>query len=591
MALQVWLPLNGNLRNQGVSDFDTPLSCDTVTYTAGKTGANATFSNAMTNQTYCAGLDGVMEFTIAFWAKLTPESTFGQWRDVMAIGYNGETNHLFRLEVTNTAGSRLAWFGFGTDSSGSAHMANTLGVWNHFAVSVKGDKMYTYHNGKQLGTTTIATPGQVMNGNVRLSDSAMYCSIADLRIYDECLTYKQITELTKSLVIHYPLQTKLPITNIVKNQSFTVYNNLGIPYTLTKTGERFKGAEVWRLTMTPRESDLSSIQKELYGHGVCGFSQTWLANTKYSFWLYYKPITHTDVRVGGTASNINGWKEHVPVYESDGWYRVGQYRDGSVTEDKTDRIFTSFYCPSAAVNVPISIDFCAPYLIKDNTSIIAYDDYQIDSIAIENDVSGNSYDATINAVQPFYQTDTPRHSGSYNFTNNNQCLYKTNLTTSGFANTWTFTWWSKASSMAGRMAWGFADGNRLNLYPSTYFCMNTGDGANNPFKDTTGTAITFTKYEDNLWHFYAITGDGTANKLYIDGQLIGTSTTYKGITGTNLYISGWDTTTSYRWIGSLSDFRLYSTPLSAEDIKQMYYTGAYVDNDGYIGAYEFMEVD
>jgi hypothetical protein len=35
-----------------------------------------------------------------------------------------------------------------------------------------------------------------------------------------------------------------------------------------------------------------------------------------------------------------------------------------------------------------------------------------------------------------------------------------------------------------------------------------------------------------------MTADGTNNKLYVDGELQGISKTYKGITGTKLYISG-----------------------------------------------------
>jgi hypothetical protein len=35
-----------------------------------------------------------------------------------------------------------------------------------------------------------------------------------------------------------------------------------------------------------------------------------------------------------------------------------------------------------------------------------------------------------------------------------------------------------------------------------------------------------------------MTGDGTDNKLYIDGELAGVATTYAGLTGTQLYISG-----------------------------------------------------
>jgi hypothetical protein len=47
--------------------------------------------------------------------------------------------------------------------------------------------------------------------------------------------------------------------------------------------------------------------------------------------------------------------------------------------------------------------------------------------------------------------------------------------------------------MSGKMAWGFEDGNRLNIYPSgSVICCNTGDSANNPYQKD-GTSIGFSQ--------------------------------------------------------------------------------------------------
>ncbi len=129
------------------------------------------------------------------------------------------------------------------------------------------------------------------------------------------------------------------------------------------------------------------------------------------------------------------------------------------------------------------------------------------------------------------------------------------------------------------MAWGFADGNRLNLYPTgSVICWNTGDGSSNQFKSN-GSSIKYSQWNNN-WHLFTVTGNGTVAKLYVDGQEAGTAAAYKALTGTQIYISGWDASANYKWIGNIGDFKIYSTALSAEDILAEYNRKAAIDKNG-----------
>ena len=142
------------------------------------------------------------------------------------------------------------------------------------------------------------------------------------------------------------------------------------------------------------------------------------------------------------------------------------------------------------------------------------------------------------------------------------------------------------------MAFGFADGNRLNLYPTSgTICWNTGDSAQNPFQSG-GTNIALSKYNNNQWHHYAITGNGSVTTLYIDGVAVGNAKTYKSISGSQLFISGWSTAAEYKWTGgSISDFRIYATALSAADVKELYNTPISLTNTGVLMTQgEFKEV-
>lgn len=177
---------------------------------------------------------------------------------------------------------------------------------------------------------------------------------------------------------------------------------------------------------------------------------------------------------------------------------------------------------------------------------------------------------------------TPRYSHSTKFVSGSHI--NVTLTTGGFSNTYTFSWWGKYSSYSSHMMWGFSNGNRLNLYMSGgNFYWNTGDGSNNPFNVSAAT------YGDGQWHHFAVTGDGTTVKLYIDGEFKANAKTYKGITGTSIYMNGWDSGTSYNFNGQLSDFRIYATALSADDVKRLYEVSASVSKNGSMLGYEMKE--
>ena len=178
--------------------------------------------------------------------------------------------------------------------------------------------------------------------------------------------------------------------------------------------------------------------------------------------------------------------------------------------------------------------------------------------------------------------NTPRYSYSSKF--DSGAHINVTLATSGFGNTYTFSWWGKYSSYSGHMMWGFSNGNRLNLFMSSgNFYWNTGDSNDNPFNVSAAT------YGNNQWHHFAVTGNGTTTKLYIDGAFKANAKTYKGITGTTIYLNGWDSGSNYNFNGQLSDFRIYATALSADDILRLYNVGGSVAKNGVMMGYQMQE--
>ena len=179
--------------------------------------------------------------------------------------------------------------------------------------------------------------------------------------------------------------------------------------------------------------------------------------------------------------------------------------------------------------------------------------------------------------------DSPRYKQSTKITTSN--TIKTTVPI--LNNIYSFSWWyNKANFAAGDMMWGYADGNRIN--PLYGLCFNIGDGFSSPWY-VPGTTTKIKAPSGNTWHHFVITGDGSASKLYIDGLYYGKCINFKSITGSILHINGWSSGGDYRTNGKISDFRIYSTALSEDDIKELYNTSAIINNNNTLEAYEFVE--
>lgn len=97
----------------------------------------------------------------------------------------------------------------------------------------------------------------------------------------------------------------------------------------------------------------------------------------------------------------------------------------------------------------------------------------------------------------------------------------------------------------------------------------------------------------NAFTHLAITRDGNTVKSYINGILKDTSTTTLTgnipTTANNFRIGADSRTGATRFKGRISDFRIYSTTLNAEDVLALYNVGASVANNGSMMAYQFKE--
>ena len=412
--------------------------------------------------------------------------------------------------------------------------------------------------------------------------------INDLRIYDHCLSAAEVKEIAQGLVLHYKLDgffggagENLVINGDARN-GLTGWSNWGTASS--------------RQVIPVNNKKWFTFKTDVNGN-YGGFSQDrgialYKPNTQYTISaLMYASANasgrlwvHTRSTEGG--ANLAQYLTTVNVTTSPALYTF-TFNTGTNTSYTINKLNLMI----GAVNTTSALDFYISDIkieegIKATFWVPCKEESGYDTTKIE-DSSGYNHNGAL-ADAAIVTSETPRYNVSTHFSANNQYIHVSNLTTSGFGSTYTFAWWEKRATYSNTMAWGFQNGIRLNgLYNGNLW--NTGDGSNNPlYKPGTTTAVTVPTV--NVWHHFAMVADGSTCKVYQDGELWAQAKTFKQISGTNLYINGWDSGTSYKSTDmSISDFRLYATPLLDTDIKQLYNVGMKVDKGQNIHAFEFNE--
>ena len=607
MALQIWMPMVSDFNNQGLQN--STITNNSVTLdNNGKLGKCGKF----TGSNYISGtinLGDSIEYTLACWVK-PPDVSAGN-KQIVAIAPNsGWANCRATMFYRQNTAEFIATLSNGTDSLGyTMGMTAIPNVWQHIAVTFKNKTMIWYSNGvvqKTLTTTidpkfsdiTAFGIGGASNGAEKFTGY-----INDVRIYDHALSPREIEILSRGLVAHYPLNgggrggDNLLIYSNVTEANFTALKN--------------RGSGTWnKLSLTTKDGyDCYLYDKSLSSTAFStgAWYSLMKANTTYTYsaWIYFT-----------ASANFNfGSLGHFQVYNSNSTASDKSHEDivdariyepSTIPANKwtkiritftTNNLANSYFQVYPRYNIGANVgdlyfrdckleegDHVTPWI--PNSADAAYTAMGYNSTT-EYDVSGYGYNGTKNGTIA-YLTDTPRYNVSTNIKGASSYIKIPNLTTTGFSNSYSFAWWGKVPSYQGYMMWGFSDGQRLNgIFNGNLW--NTGDGASNPLY-VPGTTTQVTVPTTNTWHHFVMTGDGTTCKVYQDGVLWGQAKTYKSISGTTIYINGWDASTSYTYGDyQMSDFRIYATALSATQVAELYNTAVSVANNGTLMGYELVE--
>lgn len=593
MSLLLWCPFNGNPKNQGTSDIEL-TEVAAPTYVNGKVSPKAISSGSYKlTAVNAAKLLNNEAVSICFWVYINAAT--GTSASTRLFG-NGDittgNNRKYALFLYPTVNDfHYSWMNNDTSNTVAAKVLG--GVlpsykWTHVAVTHEGSTAKIYINGKLADTFSYAASNQY-NYETQLFESSSLRYLNDYRIYDHALSAREVNEVARGLTIHYQLNSQFESGQVNKY-----------------SGEYAAGKMDGVFTRTKLENERGYNYKySCTGNGNNNWPYMTLPN--FSFTAGKKYFYSMKVRVHSAnfdfylraARSNNDWVTNAAniFAKKDGkWHECYAYQTIQSTYDRSGSTVTcnpvlECYAENLYVNGRV---YSADFDIKDCQVIESNEYVPFIENSMRNayltDVSGFSHYLPVSGA--FQRSgDSPRGFGSYYVPSSSVYAGPGSCPLAGTSSIYSISFWAKRpySSTDNGMPFGFADGNRLNLYfYQGKLYWNTGDSQDNPFQSG-GTAVSYPT--DNQWHHYVITANGSTNTLYIDGEVKGTARIFRSITGTMLTISGWNGSQDYKWSnGYLSDFRIYATCLSADIVKELYNSPIVMDKEGNVFAVGYEEV-
>lgn len=576
MALQIWLPLNGNLNNQGLNTYT--ISNTGVIDSLGKIGSCYSYSK---QYTLISGdiISNLSKFSISCWVYLTNASTYNIFTSENSSGYwqflLGNNSIKVRDSVSGLSGSRI-------DKTITAIPSS---VWVHVTVVYDEGVVKVYQNGVLKDTLTFHS-GATMNthdkmyiGADGLNDTSSYpgnCKINDFRVYNHCLSDKEVSEISKGLILHYKLSENYQtLNNSFKYPTFNTSSSNGgwlhwASSNNTGTYSQNKNREyIYRDTQTYSHYFEHTSGANYY---ICYQSPAFEGGYR-SAQAIIKMPNGEDPRghvLFSHNANVGTNPPTTFTQLGDGFWLMkheGFQQDGSndlvsiyITHNKGVYISEAYLENNKKV--------CSD-IFSTNNNVIDCSGY-----TREGEIIGN---LTTNS-------DTPRYDYVTSFDGKSYIQI-----TSPSVEVRSVSFWAKWDSIPSGQSVVFVDQKSkmgFGLMSTGILCSCNGISTNT-FNKTSIVA--------NKWYHFVIVNTGTAptsknRDLFINGvKQIPTSNASDWTFDIDYLQVGKRSTTSDGLVGSISDFRMYVTPLTDNDVMDLYSTSTSVDNFGNLHCYEVDE--
>lgn len=596
MGLLIWLPLKGNTDNLGQSETIqfVDYNASGVSWSeSGKLGSALSLSGGckLANWNFTLGNAASM----SCWVYYTERPANNDWMFSLATA-SGTANTALGIVTYNTYLTLCV-------GGKSANWTYTLetGKWYHFCMTWNGSVATLYKDGASVFTSTglnggtkTSTTKICLGGNGSATSSTrMKGMLNDVRVYDHCLSAKEVHDLAMGLILHWPLNSKeiatskcsaVTLNQLVSNGNF---ENGTVGWDLKDSSTSFTASN-GELTLTKIRGD--------YG-GMCRCTSITPDPTH----IYYiRAILKTNS--SGTIANFGFCKSDWTVGSNTQVSTTSmEYVDLSAlaTPDSSSSrlvLRTGAGASPNGVNLACRLAMCIDLTLmfgsgneptKDECDRIFSGPYisystgaSTNMIKTVPDAAGLGGDATlVNAVTLL--SDTPRYDMSSKF---GVTSYMKCVSPSSEAKTASF--WMKIPGAATTNHVVFVDRKSklgFGLNGNGCLCSTTGQ---------TGRYKTKSTITANEWHHIAVvnTGTGVADTcriLYVDGTVCENNSSVTTV-------DSWNHTVNELQVGKrsynasqptglttqISDFRLYATALTADDVMDLYRTSEAIDKEG-----------
>lgn len=578
MSLQIWLPFLGNANNQGLDNTIFTEKGNIIYSTAESKIGSSSFDGKSGCFIFPWSHKDTNELSYAAWVK---PNTPSAWQDIFSFGEGFQ-----RIEVDNTL-TQYRWYcttGTSLVDNGSTIFSIPNNEWHHIAFTANGTKVTFYLDGKQTAQLTqrIAISQSFGNSlNCRIGNRTDTLSGPwsgyqnDIRIYDHCLSSKEIQEISKGLIVHMPLDNNgMGGVNLFKGNYSAVTTKDGT----VQSGDITFDTSIMNLNSLIGKTIWYSFDYQCLGDKLN-------ATGNYTTDRYGSHLTLNYVDSSGTAKTSYPCAS---MLEFTGTGRTVQ----SYTIPSNIQSITSLSGTKQPYNRPAATNNATWYLKNFKLEVGDYatpyspnpTDVGIDLKSI-NEVSG--FNLTGTAVQVMnVVNNTPRYNVSTQWKDTTDFIRIPNFFAQNqLIDEITIAGWFKTDNLNGTAPnmfnYGANDFVRGRIAGSTslwsYWNINgSKQGV------TVGAGKTL---NDNIWHHYAFSFNKGVIKTYVDGIL--KNTTDHTATGTQLKvgsISDWGlggyTPTAEKFLGYQSDFRTYCTALEDSEILELYEGRPGIDNNG-----------
>ena len=585
MSLQIWLPLNGNLNNQGLSEVTVTNSGATVD-SNGKIGSCYSFDTGK-YLTVTRPESLTKEISYSCWVNLSSWNNTS-WDCILSIATSTTWNNSRATLCRNGSSTNLTW-NIANGSSYSSVNSNTslsLNTWYHIACTYDGAKLRIYINGVEDNSTDTSLVPNYSSANLSIgswrgNNYNLKGRLNDVRVYDHCLSAKEVKEISKGLVCHYKLDN----------------NGFGGENLILESRRVTSGSDASGITSTYMDDgSLKVVATPGNEHWrSCGFSKDSNSNvgSKLSVGDTYTISLDVKIEEGSSLPTLfindgNGYKALHPVngkvitnnwfraYYTSTWNEPGtSYGNISLHLGFSSAIGTFYFKNFKLEKGSKPTQWC-PSPLDDNT-------LGLDSIT-ESDCSGLSNNGTkIGGLTPSTSPVSIRYESCYDFDGNTGSVQIPNLATLAPGGEFTMNCWIYHDN-----TWSSKGYETIFGGPSGFELEAKNTSTNAPVLHAWSWGKGEATYELNKWNMITMTRNASEAKFYINGELKITGTAGTIPSG-NYFIGAWNTSSQQNFKGKISDFRLYSTVLSVEDIKMLYNTSASIDKNGNMYAYEFKE--